>query len=99
MWVPDDETQRDLQANHGPITNPVDRFAHLPEPTRRWLELMREEDTKDIAEVVRMMHAARTVGRFGKWMIITIVGMIIAGASLGEAVAKYWGWIFRGGSQ
>jgi hypothetical protein len=59
---------------------------------------MREEDTKDIAEVVRMMHAARTVGRFGKWMIITIVGMIIAGASLGEAVAKYWGWIFRGGS-
>lgn len=93
----EEEILRDLQANNGPIRNPVDRFAHLPEVTRKWIESLREEDLADLTEAVRFMHSAKTIGRFGKWMILTIVGMIIAGASLGEAIQKYWGWVFRGG--
>jgi hypothetical protein len=80
----------------GPITNPVDRFAHLPEPTRKWLESLREDDLKDIIESVQLYHRARIIARFGKWTLATILATFIAGVAIGEGIQKILGWIVRG---
>lgn len=81
----------------GPITNPVDRFAHLPEPTRKWLESLREDDLKDIVESVQLYHRARIIGKFGKWTLATILAALIAGVAAGEAIQKIFAWMFHGG--
>jgi hypothetical protein len=80
----------------GPVANPVDRFAHLPEPTRKWLESLREDDVKDLAETVRMMHSAKTIGKFGKWLIVTIFVALVSGVAAGEAIVKIFKWIVPG---
>lgn len=80
----------------GPITNPVDRFAHLPEPTRKWLESLREDDLKDIIEAVQLYHRALIIAKFGKWTLATIFGALILGVTIGEAIQKYLAWIGRG---
>jgi hypothetical protein len=79
------------------ITNPVDRFAHLPEPTRHWLEQLREDDLADLNEAVKFHHSVKTIGRFGKWLIITVVASFVAAVQFGEAIQKALGWILRGG--
>jgi hypothetical protein len=87
----------DFEAEAGPIANPVDRFAHLPEPTRKFLEDLREDDIEEIKEAVRFMRSATTVGRFAKWSIISVVGFFIAASQFGEAIQKLWNWIGHGG--
>lgn len=56
----------DYEAESGPIHNPVDRFAHLPELTRKVLDDLREDDIDEIKEAVRFMRSATTVGRLRK---------------------------------
>ena len=41
----------DPPSRFGPFTSPVDRFSHLPEATRKWLEDLREEDLDEIARL------------------------------------------------
>lgn len=81
----------------GPINNPVDRFAHLPEPTRKFLESLREDDIKDIVLAVRFMKSTQTVGRFMRWSIISVVGFFVMASQFGEAIQKLWHWISLGG--
>jgi hypothetical protein len=80
------------------ITNPVNRFAHLPEPTRKWLEQLREDDLSDLNEAVRFYHNIKTVGRFNKWLIITVVASFVVAVQFGEAIQKAFNWIVRSGS-
>lgn len=80
----------------GPIPNPVDRFAHLPEPTRKWLESLREDDLQDIIGAVQLFHRAQIILRFGKWTAATILAALIAGVAAGEAIQKVLAWIARG---
>ena len=76
-----------------PIYNPVERFGHLPEPTRQWLENLREDDIKELNDAVRFYRTAKAVGRFNKWLIITVVTLFIGAAAFGEALLKFWVWI------
>jgi len=71
---------------NGPIANPVDRFAHLPEETRKWLEQLREDDITEIHEVIKFMREVKTVGKFGKWALITIVSTFTGAVLLGEKI-------------
>lgn len=94
----------------GPIANPIDRFIHLPEPTRRWFESLREEDIAklkklgrlseedldDLVEAIRFQRSARTIGRFGKWVIITVVSTFIGAVALGEKIGVAWKWVIGG---
>lgn len=83
---------------HGPIYNPVNRFAHLPKPTREWLESLDKEDIDEIKEAIKFYHATRTIGRFWKWLIITVVSVFVGAAQFGEAIVKAFSWLFgRGG--
>jgi len=81
-----------VEEDAGPIMNPVDRFAHLPEPTRKWLETLREDDLAEINDAIKFYRTARTLGRFGKWSIISAVAFFITVSQLGEAVQKIWTW-------
>lgn len=44
---------------HGPIGNPVDRYLHLPEFTRRFLEQLREEEVSGLNDFARMSEWKR----------------------------------------
>jgi hypothetical protein len=81
---------------HGPIMNPVDRFVHLPEETRKWLEQLRPEDLKDLDEARRFHHDAKAVGRFAKWLALGVAGAFLLAAQFGDSVVKLFGMLFRG---
>jgi hypothetical protein len=83
--------------SNGPFTNPVDRFAHLPKPTREYLESLREEDIDLLNEAVKFMRSVKTVGKFTKWLIVTIVGSFIVAGQFGEAIQKLLAFLSRGG--
>lgn len=107
---------------HGPISNPVDRFIHLPRSTRRWLESLREqdieaierfthlpessqkwlgqlreEDIADIEEAAEFLHKTKTVGKFGKWLVITFVAIFVGMVQFGEALMKAFAWLLGKG--
>lgn len=83
----------------GPISNPVDRFAHLPEPTRRFLESLREEDLVYLKDTVRFMKTSRTLGRFFRWLIFSVVGLFVMANQFGQAIQNLWHWILLGGGR
>lgn len=83
----------------GPINNPVDRFSHLPEPTRRFLEELREDDLEDLKQTVRFMKSTQTVGRFARWSLISVVGFFVMASQFGEAVQKLLHWTNLGGGR
>lgn len=76
--------------------NPVDRYAQLPEPTRQWLEGLRPEDIQDLNEGRKLLHSTRTLGRFGKWLAITVFSIFLVISQTGEALQKVWRFIFYG---
>lgn len=92
--MPDRESISDCE-----IHNPVDRFAHLPEPTRKFLEQLREEDIKDILEAARAVKSTKTFGKVMRWSIISVVGFFVAASQFGEAVTKLLHWMNLGGRQ
>lgn len=73
--------------------NPVDRFGHLPEATRRWLESLREEDINELREAIKLSRNAKTVGSFSKWLALTIFGTIVSVITFGEKLMIGWKWI------
>jgi hypothetical protein len=77
--------------------DPVERFGQLPEKTRHWLENLREDDIKELKDAVSFYRTARAVGRFNKWLIITIVTIFIGAAAFGDALLKFWAWISHAG--
>jgi hypothetical protein len=81
----------------GPLQNPLDRYAHLPETTRRWLESLDEDDVKEIKEAIRFQRSAKTIGTFGKWLLVTAVSVFIAAVTFGEKVGIAWKWLTGGG--
>lgn len=46
---------------------------------------------------MQFWHRVKIIGGFGKWVIITILGALVAGVAAGEAILKVLGWIVRGG--
>lgn len=55
----------------GPITNPVDRFSHLPEHTRAWLESLRAEDIGTLQGILVSYRRATIAGWLVKWIFVT----------------------------
>jgi hypothetical protein len=93
----DDPPWEEEPNEHGPINNPVDRFIHLPRPTRRWLESLREEDIRDIEEAAEFLHKTKTIGKFGKWLVITFVAIFVGMVQFGEAFVKGLTWFLGKG--
>ena len=75
--------------------NPVERFGQLPEPTRQWLEELREDDIQELNDAVKFYRTARAVGRFNKWLIITVVTIFVGAAAFGKALQEFWAWFIH----
>ncbi len=68
------------------------KMIELPEHTQDFLIALREEEIDELQEAIKFMRSVKTVGRFGKWLIITAVGAFIGAVSLGESILKLKGW-------
>lgn len=68
------------------------KMIELPEHTQEFLIGLREEEVAELQEAIRFMRSVKTVGTFGKWLIITAVGAFVGAVSLGESVLKFKGW-------
>lgn len=87
----------------------LDRFANLPRDTRELIAGWRKEERdaldelvrtfrdpdkrKLLLEAIRMVQSTQTVGRFGKWFVVTVVATFIAAISLGEKIGVAWKWL------
>jgi hypothetical protein len=83
------------------------RLTEPPEETRKFLAGLRPEELDTFREVVKMpaqnvrdgfkfIKEFRAFGRFGKWLILTIMSIFIGTVVLYEYVLKAIGF-FRGG--
>lgn len=70
-------------------TTPPDHLADLPEETRKFLSQLREEDLDTLKEGLRLVIAVRTVGKFSKWLIVTVVGAFIGLVMVWESILKF----------
>lgn len=70
----------------------------LDERTVKFLEQLRPEEVELLKESINFMRSAKTMGRFFKWVLITIVGTFIGAAAFGEAIKTLW-YSIRGLSQ
>jgi hypothetical protein len=77
---------------------PSPRLPHevvqLREETLAWLRDLHPDDLQDLDDSIAFQRWWRTVSRFMKWLLLTFVAMILAGASLGDAFLKFKGWFF-----
>ena len=64
------------------------RFADLPAHTQRFLRELREDEVRELTEAIALARAMRRVGRLVRWIIITIVGTLLATVALGDAIGK-----------
>lgn len=55
----------------GPFENPVDRYAHLPEPTRIFLENLRKDDIQTLEGIIVSYRRAGVAGWLIKWLFVT----------------------------
>lgn len=84
---------------YGPIGNPSKRFAHLPEPTREWLEQLREDDIREINDALRFWRAIRAGSWLIKWSVGLFLAMFLGIVAFGEAIQKLLSWISLGARQ
>lgn len=82
---------------YGPIHNPAHRFAHLPEPTRKWLEQLREDDIKEMVDAIRFWRTVKAGSWIIKWAMGIFLATFLGVVAFGEAILKVWTWFGRGG--
>lgn len=78
----------DNDARTDPYKNPLDRYAQLPEYTRRCFESLDKEDIITLIDILKAYQRAATVGWFFKWLVVGMVGLFLATVTLGEGIIK-----------
>lgn len=68
------------------------RFDDLSDETKKFLSELRTEDIKTLQDGARLVNSAMTVGRFMKWVIISLLGMLAGIVLFGETVLKIVAW-------
>lgn len=77
-----------LEGEFGPIQRPIQKFLHLPEHTRKWLEELREEDIEEIDDAVGFYRKSKSFLTVFKWLVVTLVAVFMGTYKLGEAILK-----------
>ena len=72
---------------------PTGSFAKIPRETREWLVRLTPEDISEIKEAVRFLRSARTIGRFGRYALFTVISMTVGGITFGEKLAVGWRYL------
>lgn len=79
---------RDLSVTRNGKTSPIDFLINAKSRTLEWLRDARKEEIDQLDEAIKLVRSGRTVGRFMKWAIITMIGAFILMSQFGEAVSK-----------
>lgn len=89
--------------------NAPEKLQELPEATRKFLAGLRPDEVEALKVVVaqpaddikvwfKMVRDIRTVGRFGYWLVVTVVSIFIGTVVLYKYILKAWGFL-KGGPQ
>lgn len=70
----------------------ANRFNELPEETQKFLTRLQSEDIALLEEGLKLVRATLTVGRFMKWTILGVLGMLVGLVALYDNTLKIWGW-------
>lgn len=65
-------------------------FRELPPATRVWLENLRPKDIEEMEEALKFFRNSKTLGRFWKWLVLSMVGIFVASATFGDQVIRIW---------
>lgn len=80
---------RDLSIERGQEKISVIDFLLNAKPaTLEWLRDARREEIDLLVQGVRLVGSGRTVGKFTKWALVTLIGAFILMSQFGEALAK-----------
>lgn len=72
--------------------NDPSQFSDLPKETREFLAKLRPEELALLMDGIQLVSSSRVLGRFLKWLLLSIIGAFLAAASLGDAVIKLLSW-------
>jgi hypothetical protein len=67
---------------------PADFLLEAKARTLEWLKEARKEEIDQLDEAIRLVRSGRTVGRFTKWAIVTLIGAFLLMSQLGDAISK-----------
>ncbi|MGO1160455.1 hypothetical protein ACTOV4_00685 [Brucella sp. C7-11G] len=70
----------------------VSRMNELPDRTKEFLSKLDEDDIETLEDAMQFYATVRTLGRVGKWTILTILAIIVGFVSLYENMLKMAGW-------
>ena len=70
----------------------VERLVELPPETREFLAQLRQEDINTLKDGLRLVNATMIVGKFVKWCIIGLLGILAGVVMFGESVMKIAEW-------
>lgn len=79
---------RDLSMPRNGKTSAVDFLTNAKPRTLEWLRDARREEIDQLDEAIKLVRSGRTVGRFMKWAVITLIGAFILMSQFGDAVSK-----------
>jgi hypothetical protein len=65
------------------------RYEQLNYKTRRWLSGLREDDIETLNEAIKFQEQAKTVGRFGKWLVLSFVALVVLMGQFGEGATRF----------
>ena len=68
------------------------RMIDLPQYTQDFLIELKEDEVEDLHEAMEFIRSIRTVSRFLKWCIITLIAIFLSFVSLGEGILKMKAW-------
>lgn len=68
------------------------RIIDLPQYTQNFLIDLKEDEVEDLHEAMEFIKSIRTISRFFKWMIITLVAIFLSFISLWEGILKMKAW-------
>ncbi|MDL2334272.1 hypothetical protein [Brucella inopinata] len=73
----------------------VNRMGELPERTKEFLSKLDEDDIETLEDAMQFYSTVRTLGRVGKWTVLSILAVIVGVVSLYENLLKMWGWFHK----
>lgn len=80
-----------LQMND--TAKPADRFADLPEHTRRFFAGLDEDDLKTLDKGLSLFRTLEAFGRVTRWLILAILALFFGFVALWESIIKVLGWL------
>ncbi|CAH1670854.1 MULTISPECIES: hypothetical protein [unclassified Chelatococcus] len=71
---------------------PATRLAELPEETLDFLAQLQPGDIVLMREGIGLLRAVSTLGRFARWVAITVLGLVAGSVLFWESVTKILTW-------